>query len=67
MRLFTINYYGPFLYKQRDFYQKLKTSDFSKALILLAGLARFELAHARVKVWCLTAWLQSNVYKIGGK
>ena len=29
---------------------------------ILAGLARFELAHARVKVWCLTAWLQSNIY-----
>ena len=28
----------------------------------LAGLARFELAHARVKVWCLTAWLQPNIY-----
>ena len=28
----------------------------------MAGLARFELAHARVKVWCLTAWLQSNIY-----
>ena len=28
---------------------------------LLAGLARFELAHARVKVWCLTAWLQPNI------
>ena len=27
-------------------------------LAILAGLARFELAHARVKVWCLTAWLQ---------
>ena len=27
----------------------------------MAGLARFELAHARVKVWCLTTWLQSNV------
>ena len=30
--------------------------------LLLAGLARFELAHARVKVWCLTAWLQPNVF-----
>ena len=27
----------------------------------MAGLARFELAHARVKVWCLTAWLQPNI------
>ena len=30
----------------------------------LAGLARFELAHARVKVWCLTAWLQPNVFNL---
>ena len=28
---------------------------------LLVGLVRFELTHARVKVWCLTAWLQPNV------
>ncbi len=36
---------------------------------MLAGLARFELAHARVKVWCLTAWLQSNILnlKVGWK
>ena len=30
-------------------------------LFYLVGLARFELAHARVKVWCLTAWLQPNI------
>ena len=41
---------------------KKKTFILMKVLILLAGLARFELAHARVKVWCLTAWLQSNIY-----
>ena len=36
---------------------------------LLAGLARFELPHARVKDWCLTAWLQTNIklYKWGGR
>ena len=27
----------------------------------MAALARFELAHATVKVWCLTAWLQGNI------
>ena len=44
-------------------FKKIKRpSKISKALILLAGLARFELAHARVKVWCLTAWLQPNIY-----
>ena len=26
----------------------------------MAALARFELAHVRVKVWCLTTWLQGN-------
>ena len=26
----------------------------------LAGLAGFEPANARVKVWCLTPWLQPN-------
>ena len=26
----------------------------------MAALARFELAHATVKVWCLTAWLRGN-------
>lgn len=30
-------------------------------LFYLVGLARFELAHARVKVWCLTAWRHPNV------
>ena len=39
------------------------TFKFKKLLKFLAGLARFELAHARVKVWCLTAWLQSNMNK----
>ena len=34
--------------------------------LLLVGLARFELAHARVKVWCLTAWLQPNIYFLMG-
>ena len=35
---------------------------------IMAGLARFELAHARVKVWCLTAWLQPNIkFKWGGR
>ena len=29
--------------------------------IKLAGLAGFEPADARVKVWCLTAWRQPNV------
>ena len=33
----------------------------NKIHLFLAGLARFELAHARVKVWCLTAWLQPNI------
>ena len=28
---------------------------------VLVGLGRFELPHARVKVWCLTAWLQPNI------
>ena len=48
---------------------KKKTFILMKVLILLAGLARFELAHARVKVWCLTAWLQSNIlnFKVGWK
>ena len=32
--------------------------------LFLVGLARFELAHARVKVWCLTAWLQPNVFNL---
>ncbi len=32
----------------------------------MAALARFELAHATVKVWCLTAWLQGNFIKSGG-
>ena len=27
----------------------------------MAALARFELAHTTVKVWCLTAWLQGNI------
>ena len=26
----------------------------------MAASARFELAHATVKVWCLTAWLRGN-------
>ena len=35
---------------------------------ILAGLVRFELTHARVKVWCLTAWLQPNIYfRWGGR
>ncbi len=33
----------------------------------MAGLARFELAHARVKVMCLTAWLQPNIKYWGGR
>ena len=32
----------------------------------MAGLARFELAHGRVKVYCLTAWLQPNVLFLWG-
>ena len=39
----------------------------SLSSFFLAGLARFELAHARVKVWCLTAWLQPNVKLMGWK
>ena len=45
--------------------------------LFLAGLVGFEHTHARVKVWCLTAWLQPNVkicamvivqlYKWGGR
>src|SRR5574344_741610 len=27
----------------------------------MAASARFELAHATVKVWCLTAWLRGNL------
>ena len=27
----------------------------------MAASARFELAHATVKVWCLTAWLRGNI------
>ena len=27
----------------------------------MVASARFELAHATVKVWCLTAWLQGNI------
>ena len=33
----------------------------------MVASARFELAHATVKVWCLTAWLRGNLalkYKI---
>ena len=48
-------------------HKKHKTFNFLKVLILLAGLARFELAHARVKVWCLTAWLQPNIKLVGWK
>ena len=35
----------------------------------MAASARFELAHATVKVWCLTAWLRGNMpcNKSGGK
>ena len=40
---------------------------FNVDILFLAGLARFELAHARVKVWCLTAWLQPNVIIMGWK
>ena len=29
---------------------------------LLAGVGGFEPPHARVKVWCLTAWLHPNIY-----
>ena len=29
--------------------------------VIMAGLAGFEPANARVKVWCLTAWRQPNV------
>ena len=32
----------------------------------MAASARFELAHARVKVSCLTAWLRGNL-KSGGE
>ncbi len=31
----------------------------------MVASARFELAHATVKVWCLTAWLRGN--KSGGE
>ena len=27
----------------------------------MVASARFELAHATVKVWCLTAWLRGNI------
>ena len=27
----------------------------------MVASARFELAHATVKVWCLTAWLRGNL------
>ena len=30
----------------------------------MAASARFELAHATVKVWCLTAWLRGNNQKV---
>ena len=33
----------------------------------MVGLARFELAHGRVKVYCLTAWLQPNIKLWGGR
>ena len=35
----------------------------------MAASARFELAHATVKVWCLTAWLRGKVpsNKSGGR
>ena len=32
--------------------------------IKMAASARFELAHATVKVWCLTAWLRGNNNKV---
>ena len=46
---------------------KYKKYSFAIFFIFLVGLARFELAHARVKVWCLTAWLQPNVKLMGWK
>ena len=39
-------------------------SYFSEDFLFLVGLGRFELPHARVKVQCLTAWLQPNIFKI---
>ena len=33
----------------------------------MAASARFELAHATVKVWCLTAWLRGNkIHNLNG-
>ena len=30
----------------------------------MVASARFELAHATVKVWCLTAWLRGNLHSL---
>ena len=32
--------------------------------VFLAGLAGFEPTNARVKVWCLTAWRQPNIFTL---
>ena len=58
-------HFGQVLDKFAKFQQKYKTFNFLKVLILLVGLARFELAHAWVKVMCLTAWLQPIIW--GGR
>ena len=42
--------------------KKIRPPNLWKSWYYLVGLARFELAHARVKVWCLTAWLQPNIF-----
>ena len=44
-------------------YKNRKINDYFNdfTVCILVGLARFELAHARVKVWCLTAWLHPNI------
>ena len=64
----TIDKYFPFssilLYSSDNsnmlfFFCTKKDSQFLESL--LVGLVGFEHTHARVKVWCLTAWLQPNV------
>ena len=44
-----------------NLFKKQKTVVFTTVFCFLVGLARFELAHGRVKVYCLTAWLQPNI------
>ena len=45
---------------------RLKNIENKKAstmsMLFLAGRAGFEPTSARVKVWCLTAWLHPNIY-----